>query len=168
MGFGYKYDFKPLLAPGRHFMTLCDIERLCVTSFIAEARSCREKLYYALEEFVQMFIREKIPCEILVDGSFMTEKPLPDDVDVAALIDAKFADNMSSSQKDLAFTANEPDFIDGVDSFVDVTYPCDHEYYRTETKTWAEQFGIEHGETWLKGVAVLRIWETNVGLRIRR
>lgn len=33
---------------------------------------------------------------------------------------------------------------------------------------WSEQYGREHNGEYLKGIAVLRVGETNVGLRIRR
>ena len=32
---------------------------------------------------------------------------------------------------------------------------------------WHEQWGIEHSGEWLKGIAVLKLGETRVGLRIR-
>jgi hypothetical protein len=45
-----KFDYSPLLAPGRHGMTLATIETLCVLPFEGRARAQRERLFYSLED----------------------------------------------------------------------------------------------------------------------
>jgi hypothetical protein len=72
----HKFDHPPLLAPGRHFMTLS----LCVYRFHGQARQRREKLFYALEELAQELLRVKLSCIAFADGSFLSEKPDPGDV----------------------------------------------------------------------------------------
>jgi hypothetical protein len=46
----FKYDHLPLLAPGRHYMSLPEIEALCVHRFDGVARTVRERLFYALDD----------------------------------------------------------------------------------------------------------------------
>ncbi len=82
-----KYDYPPLLAPGRHFLRLSDIEEFCVARFQEAARAYREKLFYSFEDFCQRLLVAHIPCDVVVDGSFLTEKPQPSDVDVKVYID---------------------------------------------------------------------------------
>jgi hypothetical protein len=161
----YKFDYPPLLAPGRHYMTLAQLERMCVHSF--NYRPSREALFVNLERFVQDFLLAKLPCEIWVDGSFLTEKPDPQDVDVVAILDAEVAEALTPAQRVLVDTANEPDYLPGIDSFVDTLYPHGHPMIVDDDRTWGEQYGLENGDQWLKGFAVLRLWETDVGLRIR-
>jgi hypothetical protein len=45
-----KYDHPPLLAPGRHYMCVAEIEALCVRQFTdAAAHACRAKLFYSFD-----------------------------------------------------------------------------------------------------------------------
>ena len=142
---------------------------MCVTPF--KTSTTREKLFYALEEMVQQFLREEMRCEFLIDGSFFTEKVDPGDVDIAVRIDVDFQEVMNASQGILVDAANDAHYIGGLDSYVYVAFPRDHVLYDTEAnerETWAEQYGWEHSEQWLKGIAVLTLGETDVGIRIRR
>lgn len=169
MGAGYKFDHAPLLAPGRHYMDLMGVKRMCLDPF--PGSPTRRSLYYAFEELLQRFLVEKIPCEFWVDGSFLTQKIDPQDVDVAIKIDHDVTSSLTASQRLLVDDANEAEFIKGIDSYVFVALPRHHEHFGTaldERETWAEQFGLEHSERWCKGLAVLRLGETSVGLRIRR
>ncbi|MBJ6124778.1 DUF6932 family protein [Microvirga splendida] len=169
MGLRYKYDRSPLLAPGRHYLTLEQLYGLCVARF--PGNRDREHKFHKVEEMVQQFLIAEIPCEMWIDGSFLTEKPDPGDVDIVVKIGFDVSEALTSEQRQLVDAANDIVYIEGIDSFVFVAYPRDHEFFGSEIddrETWAEQFGLEHSEVWLKGLAVLRLRETNVGLRIRR
>lgn len=147
-------------------MSLPQVERMCVTAL--GNRPSRVKHFINLERFVQDFLVARIPCEVWVDGSFLTEKPDPDDVDIVALLNADVADALTSDQRALVDAANEPDYLPGIDSFVDTLYPRGHPLFMDDDRTWGEQYGLENSDQWLKGYAILRLWETDVGLRIRR
>jgi hypothetical protein len=43
---GHKFDHPPLLAPGRHVMTLTEVEALCVHRFSGPSLSKRDRLFY--------------------------------------------------------------------------------------------------------------------------
>ncbi len=168
MAYGYKHDYRPLFAPGRHFLDLFQVETMCVSAF-GESQT-RYRLYLKLEEMVQDLLRQTIVCDVMVNGSFVTECINPDDIDVATHISSDFSELLSSSQKNLLNQLADGTYAMGLDSFVEVEYPRDHPEHadwRVE-KSWGEQWGIEHSKQWCKGVVVLRLWETNVGLRIRR
>lgn len=164
----FKYDHMPLLAPGRHKMAFADVQQLCVTMF--DGNRQREVLYHHLEEFVQAYLRLQLPCEIWIDGSFMTEKPDPSDVDVLVQIDADVAERLSPEQRLLIDDTNDGAFLPHIDSFVDTIYPRGHSMrdgLDDGEKTWAEQFGLENSDRYLKGIAIVTLWETDVGLRLR-
>jgi hypothetical protein len=164
-----KYDYEPLLPPGRHVMTLWDVERKFVEPL--DDRPARQRLYVSLEEMVQEFLRASIPCEFLIDGSFVTRKPRPEDVDVAVRVDWDVYDELTPDQIALVSRANDPEFLPGLDTFSYVAYPRDHPNRGTaadDGETWAEQWGSEHSKRWIKGIAVIRLGETNVGHRLRR
>jgi hypothetical protein len=167
---GYKFDHPPLLAPGRHFMTIVELRRLCVDPFTGPALSRRKMLYYGLEQLHQSLLVAKIPCQIIVDGSFLTAKPEPGDIDVKVYIENDCHETLSDDQLILFNEINDDGNIPNLDSTAWVIYARGHECFGTalDPRNQGEDYGLEHGEVWLKGYAVLRLWETNVGLRIHR
>lgn len=168
MAYGIKFDEPPLLSPGRHFFDLADVERLCVAPFTNS--TTRRSLYQKLEELVQELLRRKVVCDLMIDGSFLTRKLNPKDIDVAVHIQNDFSENVDDKQNELLGNLTDDNYIQGLDTFVEVEYPRDHASYPEwkEERSWGEQWGIQHDKLWCKGVVVLRLWETNVGLRIRR
>lgn len=170
MGNYPKYDHAPLLAPGRHYLSLVEVEALCVHPFTGGARSRRETLFYALEELIQRLLVAKIRCDAFIDGSILTEKPEPDDVDVIISTEPCVFEVLSEEQTQVLEAINKSDFIAGVDSFALTTYPRGHEHFggALDLGNAGEAYGLEHGQVWLKGYVVIRLWETDVGNRICR
>jgi hypothetical protein len=163
-----KYDYPPLLAPGRHYLSLEAIKRLCVDRFKGASVTCRRNLFYSLEEFVQRFLVEAIPCNIFANGSFFTENPAPDDIDVAVVISLDVNENLTGSQRILIDEVNETDYIKGIDGVVWVEFPRGHMNFggSLDAINVVRDFGLENSERWLKGYAVIRLRETYVGLRL--
>lgn len=167
---GHKFDHPPLLAPGRHIMTLAEIETLCVHRFTGTARSKRERLFYGLEELIQNLLQVRLRCSIFIDGSFLTEKQHPDDVDVLVNIDLDVMTNLTSEQRVLVDAINQLQYIVNIDSWAATSYPRGHRNFGTalDIGNAGDAYGIEHSKLWLKGIAVLKLGETDVGLRICR
>jgi hypothetical protein len=167
-----KYDHPPLLAPGRHYLSLTQIEAQFVQRFDGESRSRREKLFYALEDFLQKLLVAKIRCDAFIDGSFLTEKLVPDDVDVFVVTEFGVFETLSEDQHQLLESINidEPPLVPLVDGWSVTAYPRDHPRYGTvlDGGNPGEGFGIEHGQYWLKGYIVIRLWETDVRNRLCR
>jgi hypothetical protein len=166
-----KYDYPPLLAPGRHFLSLVDIEALCVHRFSGTAQSCRATLFYALEEFIQRILVAKIRCDVFVDGSFLTEKPHPDDVDVMVITEHGVVEALTDGQMGTLRSINdEPNLCPGVDAMSFTSYPRDHVLFGSalDVANPGEIYGLEHSRVWLKGYVVVRVWETDVRNRICR
>jgi hypothetical protein len=152
-------------------MSLVEIEALCVQRFTATARACRERLFYALEDLVQRLLVAKIRCDVFVDGSFLTKKPEPDDVDVIVCTEHGVFETLSEEQMQILESINnEPTFAPGVDGFAVTAYPREHDCHGTalDFANPGEAYGIEHSQVWLKGYVVVRLWETDVRNRICR
>ncbi len=159
----------PLLAPGRHNMSLARIEAMCVTAFPGNQR--RASLFRQLEEFVAAYGGAGIRCQFWIDGSFLTEKPHPLDLDVTVIIEADVVSGLTVAQNDLVDRTNAGGgYADDLDTFA---FFCkgrgDPEFYDEVLNpaiSWGEQYGREHNGRWVKGFGVIRLGESNVGLRI--
>lgn len=77
-----------LLPPGLHDKSLAQVYDLCVAPF--PASSTRGVLMQGLSEFRQYLEQFGLPFEIWVDGSFLTTKVNPNDVDVVVMSEAHF------------------------------------------------------------------------------
>lgn len=169
----YKEQWPPLLGPGFHVLTLEAFEALTVQRFSGAVP--RRNLYYKVEELVQQFLVAGIPCEFWIDGSFVTEKPEPDDVDIAIKIMDDVTSNLSDNQRHLVYEISGKDvYIQGLDIFVFTGYWIGHEFYGTDvddghsrtTQTYGQLYGKDMDD-WLKGIVVLPLWENRIGLRLR-
>jgi hypothetical protein len=69
-------------------------------------------------KIVAMLESEHIPCDLLVDGSFLTEEIEPDDVDFAVIVTPEFYETCAPQQRQLL------DWI-GDDQTIKNTHLCD-------------------------------------------
>ncbi|MEJ5095376.1 hypothetical protein WH159_12605 [Sphingomonas molluscorum] len=148
-------------------MSLSDLRNLTVSPF--DADSSRHAIFAKFEALVLDLQQRGFRCEVLCNGSFVTSAPKPEDIDVVVRIDHDFAAQLSDEQ--LAFFDGlNDDLADHVvDTFGEVAYPYGHaDYGAEEGPSWEAHYGMEHGQVWLKGVAVVKVGETDVGLRLRR
>ncbi|MBO3759467.1 hypothetical protein [Ciceribacter sp. L1K22] len=169
MAEGRKYDYPPLLAPGAHYLSLPEVKSLVVDRFSAGYQSARLKLYQQLEEFIQLLLTNNILGDLAIDGSFLTEKPNPNDVDVLLTYDFDISTSLSQIQNDLIDQINTSYLFENVDSLAIVRYPRDHPLFGSaiDVATMSNHYGIENSEAWTKGYVVFRLWETKIGCRIR-
>ena len=165
-----KYDYPPLLAPGRHIMFLADVKTLFVDPFPSHQR--RLHLYQQFEQFVQEYLVAGIPCDVWLDGSFLTENPEPKDIDTSVMIEPAVEVDLTQSQHELIDRTNDAYFGPDVDAFAYILKERGDPDYADEElnpgRTWNETFGLEHSKQWLKGFGVLKLRENDVGLRICR
>ena len=84
-----KLCFPPLLSPGFHDIDDDQVKAICVDAFPVSVR--RSMLYC---NYIQLMvdlrsITSQFHCflEVWIDGSFTTEKPEPDDIDILLVID---------------------------------------------------------------------------------
>lgn len=168
MGTAQKVDFPPLLAPGRHFLTLDELRIRCVRRF--SSREIRRRLYLNFEQLVQEILSHQIACHIVIDGSFLTEKPEPADIDFLISIDSEQYGSLPAKALELLQAIGNFNYIDKqLDGWLYIYYPRGHSNYEASEALFIELmdlFSLEHSGNWLKGVAVLRLGESDVGLRL--
>ncbi|MCL6708328.1 hypothetical protein M8R20_15110 [Pseudomonas sp. R2.Fl] len=142
---------------------------IAVDRFDAGYQPYRLKLFQQLEQFVQLLLAADIRGDLAIDGSFFTEKPNPSDVDVLLTLDLDVSDSLSPAQNDLINKVNETYLFDNVDSLAIVNYPRGHNLFGSaiDVASMSNPYGIENSEAWTKGYVILRLWETEIGCRIR-
>ena len=165
-----KFDHPPLLAPGRHYMTLPQLEARCVIAFEGTARQHRAQIYYAFEDLYQRILVAALRCTVFVNGSFLTEKLMPSDIDVIITIDDDATKTLTPLQSHLSIDVNNPSFIPRVQIWYGTAYPLGHPLRGSvaDFSCACEGFGLEHSKVWLKGYSVMMPGETDVGIRICR
>jgi len=67
-------------------------------------------------QIVVMLEKEHIPCELLIDGSFLTEEIEPEDIDFAVVVTPEFYENCTPEQRKLLDWIGDGKTING--SFV--------------------------------------------------
>lgn len=90
-----KPDFPGLLAAGFHVLTIDQIRQTCVVPFTLS--TTRPLLYANLESLVGRFQKCGICCDLWVDGSFVTKKINPQDIDLVARVPAHSYNEPSDS-----------------------------------------------------------------------
>lgn len=153
-----KREFPPLLPPGFHPMTLMDVHGLCVAPF--KLSTTRATIMLGLEAVVDRLRRDGVEGELWVDGSFLTEKIEPEDVDVVMVVSS---DHLSTA------TAQQLYAVDWLksdlkpshrcDSYVLVAYPLGHSlagYGEWMRAYWIKQFGFSRGDEF-KGMPVVKV-----------
>jgi hypothetical protein len=162
-----KPEFGPLLAPGRHAMTVEAVAKLCVVPFPGSVT--RTILMGKLERFIDQLRRDVVVCDLWIDGSFISEKIDPEDIDLTFVVHGDVYDQLTP---DLQATIDA--FEDGerlrpdLHVFSIVTRPMDHPGYapvQSLVRNVAQWWCVARGG-WIKGLPVIRLGETNVGLRI--
>lgn len=155
-----KPEFPPLLPPGLHPMTLADIHGRCVTAF--EMSKSRGPIMAGLEAVVGRMERAGLPLDLWVDGSFMTQKIDPDDVDLVAVISQPVLEGFTPEQHDvmLWFEEDEVGLAHRCHGHIVVTYPRSHPLYPIGEKLrkyWLDAFGRAWVNKEPKGIATLRV-----------
>lgn len=147
-------------------MSFSALQSLCVGRFGGSAP--RADLFAALGQMVSELNSAEVLCDLWLDGSYLTEKLDPDDIDLSLKLDADVAYGLNSAQQDLVGRIAQGDYDPRIDSYVLVSYPIGHSRRGTDLDRWpywAEWWGIARGG-WCKGVAVLRLGESDVGTRL--
>src|SRR5213595_360980 len=92
----FKSEFPPLLADGLHPMTMRALRKLCVSGMSPSNE--REEIMHGFEVLVKKLKAAKIRGEMWTDGSFLTKKTDPDDVDFTLRVQWSFVRKCSPEQ----------------------------------------------------------------------
>jgi hypothetical protein len=92
-----KKEFKPILPVGIHSMSIEDFRLFFVERFPQSAR--RKLIFNKFLQFFEYTLCFGVITEIWLNGSFVTEKPEPGDIDVVMFMDSGKLNNLMDAQK---------------------------------------------------------------------
>lgn len=153
-----KPDFPGLLPEGLHPMALSGVRDLCVNGF--PNSESRGNIMDSLEGMLQRLDDTGIPADIWIDGSFVTEKINPHDVDIVALIPGHVYNSGSTEIRETIEWVKSDDIYEShkVDGHVVPFFPKD-DPMRPVTddgiKYWLRVFGTY--SQYKKGMPVLKV-----------
>lgn len=152
-----KEDFEAILGPGRHPYDTTALREQFVRPFNNDRR---RQLFFNLTTLLSKLNEYAVACEVWIDGSFLTQKPEPNDIDLSVMVDVDVYDVLSDEGKllldELSFPPEK--YLGCVDGFVCIVYPIGDPRRRDDPpEDWAKQWAIEHNERYLKGFVVLRV-----------
>ncbi|WP_420820904.1 DUF6932 family protein [Rhodosalinus halophilus] len=151
-----KFDYEPLLGPGRHEFDRSELSSRFARGF----GTSRIELNFRLHELLDALEELGVACQVWINGSYLCNKPDPNDVDVVIIVWHETYNALSEAALDFLDEIMQPHFhaLPGVDAFVCIEYPRGHELYEEDNPDqWADLFGIEHSGQWLKGFAVVYV-----------
>ncbi len=151
------------MAQGFHQMTVDELRDLCVTKF--PDSKVRGDIMAGFEAVYERAISVGIEGEVWVDGSFLTNKIDPEDVDFIVLTDAYFRDSGTPEQEEfiewLISNEDEPkkSFLCHTD--VVLLFAPDSPWYELNSrnkKHWEENvYGFSVASREPKGIVIVKI-----------
>lgn len=91
-----KPESTPILPCGQVVVTLLQLKRLTVDSFTKETRP---KIFAAFLNIVRLIKESGIGCEMWIDGSYLTNKTAPKDIDFSCIFNGIELDALPDDQK---------------------------------------------------------------------
>ena len=144
-------DFPPLLPDGLHPRTLDEVQTQCVDAF-ANSQS-RPQLLAGLRTLVQILSTDGLRGDLWIDGSFVTRKLNPADVDV--VLHVSDDPELTDAQWDRIESFASAEFRTRVRE----DYGCDF-YFMLERDIldsyWRKQYGTDRNGR-IKGIVVISI-----------
>lgn len=102
-----KKEYEPLLPAGIHEVTLDQLRSDFVESFPMSNR--RKEIYNRFLDFLRLIIMIDVIEEIWIDGSCVTKKNEPDDIDAVAFASATTVNSLSNDkQNTMEMIFNDP------------------------------------------------------------
>ncbi len=151
-----KPDFPALLAPGLHTLTLPELHALAVAPFPLDPR--RQDLFDKLSTWVGAVQSSGVTGILWLDGSYLTQKPAPDDIDCVLWNPAWTtpASVTAANQQQLQRLFDRPTAraLYGLDFYPEAPAP-DQVFHREAY--WRGVLGFAHDRVTAKGFAELQV-----------
>lgn len=156
----HKDEYPPLLPAGLHRMTAQDLKALAADKFQHSTR--RAGLWANFQKLLNKLAGLKLPCEIWVDGSFLTEKPDPSDVDFVVDVPIAAIAGADAAQAEILEKLAKKKFkkTDQLHSFVMFTAPVGHLAHADSLRAhdqWRKDFGFSYVNKAPKGIALIEV-----------
>lgn len=156
-----KPEFPPLLPQGFHRYQLDDLKSLVVDPF--EHSSSREPLWASFVQLLEDLKAADIKCVVWVDGSFVTQKIDPDDVDLVVEIEYDTMNTLNPSQRALVVNLRNQAFRQNprkLHTFVIFSAPIVHKAGASAAalrKKWEGTFGYSLIKKTPKGIVQVEV-----------
>lgn len=150
-----KQDYPPLLISGIHTLTMSELENLAVKPFPMDLR--RATLFDSFTKWQDSLRALGIAGKLWVDGSFLTEKFNPSDIDCYSLnlSMARTLTTLEMQQLDKLLSNKDAKAFYGLDFYLDqATTP--EEVFNKEAY-WKGVFGFQHDRISVKGFVELTL-----------
>jgi hypothetical protein len=151
-------DMPPLLPEGINPITFDWIREHCVSAF--PLSSSRRAILEGCLRLITELENKRIPCDLIVDGSYFTEEIDPLDIDFAVCVTSEFYENCSDEQRLLlewirdSFEIRDSHLSD---AYLCVEYPEGHH-------DWFE--GIQNRAYWVNLFAKSTVYQRVRGVGI--
>jgi Family of unknown function (DUF6932) len=158
-----KEEFTPLFPAGFHFKTLAELRAHCVGQPRFKDSQTRDGIMSRLEAVFKRLIHAKIVGEVWVDGSFLTEKRDPEDVDISLRVDGDFFDKATPDQRQAMEWITEIWDTEKIDGYLHLEWPPGHSEFalgQENYKIWQKQWGFSRRGV-PKGIAVVELPKVN-------
>ena len=140
---------------------MAELRELCVDGF--PLSNTRDTIMRGLEEVVNTLRANDIAGDLWINGSFVTEKIDPNDVDIVLFVDGEFLENATPEQKQaINWLSSDLKGSYRCDSYTSVRWPessarhWEGEYWRAY---WTRQWGFDRSDAPAKGIVVVSLEE---------
>jgi hypothetical protein len=153
-------EFPPLLQPGLHKMSVDELKTKVVDAFPLSGK--RPQLWQHFIEVLDQIKKAGLKGEIWVDGSFLTEKINPGDVDFVFDVPVHLLEKPTPQQEELLHKLADKGFkkTERLHTFVMFSAPVVHSQYAESVRLhtqWQKDFGFSYVDKTPKGIAVLEV-----------
>jgi hypothetical protein len=161
MAYGEAEEYPPLWPQGFHELSLTEVERECVSAF--ELSTSRRDLMAALQLVIEQLNSKGISGKIWLDGSFVTKKISPKDIDFILVADSTVYDEGTTEQREVldGLTDGElwrpPLFCDTNAAYID---PPEQQGTSSVMEYWTNRFGLSLSDRTPKGIVVIKLGES--------
>lgn len=161
MAYGEAEEFPPLWPQGFHELSLTDVKKACVSAF--ELSTTREDLMAALELVIEQLNTKGISGRIWLDGSFVTKKISPKDIDFILVAESRVYDEGTEEQRAVldGLTDGElwrpPLLCDTNAAYID---PPEVKGTSNVIDYWTNRFGFSLVDRTPKGIVVIKLGES--------
>lgn len=149
-----KTDFPALLSPGVHAHTLASIEALAVLPFPDDVR--RTILFQQFSSWIGSMKKANVVGRIWIDGSFLTEKPGPNDIDCILWNPSFSSEPTQSDQQNVQRLLDKPTARTAFNLDLYLEQPTPDMVIHREAY-WKGFFGYCHDRITAKGFAELTL-----------
>lgn len=153
--------FGPLFPAGLHAITPDELYKICVEAFPLSVT--RKPIFTNLLEVIQSLTARSIFGDLWIDGSYVTTKFNPRDVDLVLCVSSNLYDNCSTEQL-AVFEWFESDALHTdyrCDGYISIEWPQGDPLYASGVATrdyWSNLFGHTR-DGFEKGIPVIRLTE---------